>query len=209
MDNFLNEIGGKIAKQRKKSGISQTEFAEKLGKSLRTVQKYESGEIDMPLSMLEKISKVLSVPMNYLIGYDSSHVKLETLADVYAFIFELDRKKELAFDINVEKSDTDEWKCSLVFDGKSKTAELNSDLCLALETFCNNREALSTYWMDYQTYDDWEDKTIERSKEWFLQDKAREILDSATIVQKRNELDRQKLEKMLAEKQVKEGNNTQ
>ena len=63
--------------------------------------------------------------------------------------------------------------------------------------------------MDYQTHEEWEDKTIERSKEWFLQDKAREILDSATIAKKRNELDRQKLEKMLTEKQAKEGNNTQ
>lgn len=205
MDSFLNEIGVRIAEQRKKFGISQTEFAEKLGKSLRTIQKYESGEIDMPLSMLKEISKVLSVPMNYLIGYDSSHIKLETLADVYTFIFELDRKKELSFDISVDKSDSDEWKCSLVFDGKSKTADLNSDFCLAMETFCNNREALNTYWMDYQTYDDWEDKTIERHTELFLQNKEREALDSTTIIQRRNELERQKLEKMLAEKQVNEG----
>ena len=207
MDKFLSKIGERIAEQRKKSGISQTEFAEKLGKSLRTVQKYESGEIDMPLSMLKEISEELNVPVNYLIGYDSSHIRLETLSDVFAFIFELDRKKELDFDIKIEKSDLNEWNCSFVFDGKSTTATFNADLCLAMETFLNNREALKTYWMDYPTYDAWEDKTVDQHKSIFLTNKEREILDAMTIAKRRNELDRQKLEKMLAEAQANNGDN--
>ena len=50
MDNLQTLIGERIAKQRKQLRISQTELAEQLGKSLRTVQKYESGEIDMSVS---------------------------------------------------------------------------------------------------------------------------------------------------------------
>ena len=103
MDNLQTLIGDRIAKQRKQLRISQTELAEQLGKSLRTVQKYESGEIDMSVSVLEQIANILKMPINYLMGYDSSHIKLETLADVYAYLFELDRKKELKFDIDFIK----------------------------------------------------------------------------------------------------------
>ena len=95
MDNLQTLIGERIAKQRKQFRISQTELAEQLGKSLRTVQKYESGEIDMSVSVLEQIADILKMPINYLIGYDSSHIKLETLGDVYAYLFELDQKQDL------------------------------------------------------------------------------------------------------------------
>ena len=84
MDNLQTLIGERIAKQRKQLRISQTELAEQLGKSLRTVQKYESGEIDMSVSLFEQIANILKRPLNYLMGYDSSHIRLETLADVYA-----------------------------------------------------------------------------------------------------------------------------
>ena len=103
MSNIHALIGERISDQRKRLKISQTELADLLGKSLRTVQKYESGEIDMPISVLEQISQILKTPINYLIGYDSSHIKLETLADVYAYLFELDRKKDLRFEIDFTK----------------------------------------------------------------------------------------------------------
>lgn len=103
MDNLQTLIGERIAKQRKQLRISQTELAEQLGKSLRTVQKYESGEIDMSVSVLEQIADILKMPINYLIGYDSSHIKLETLGDVYAYLFELDRNKTFALRSNLLK----------------------------------------------------------------------------------------------------------
>ncbi len=204
----MNEIqilvGKRITECRKRAGITQTELAEKLGKSLRTVQKYESGEIDMPLSILNTISETIKVPLNYLMGYDSSHIKLETLSDVLAYMFELDRKKELKFDIEINKSDNKDWKCSLVFDGKDVNAEYNADLCLVMETFRDNREALETYWMGYETYDAWEDKSIEYHKNHFISDKKRENLDRETLIKRRNESERQRLESMIAEKQAAE-----
>ena len=39
------EIGNAIKKRRRQLKITQKEFAERLGKSERTIQKYESGEI--------------------------------------------------------------------------------------------------------------------------------------------------------------------
>ena len=43
------EIGNAIKKRRRQLKITQKEFAERLGKSERTIQKYESGEITMNL----------------------------------------------------------------------------------------------------------------------------------------------------------------
>ena len=40
------EIGKAIQKQRRAQKITQKEFAQRLGKSERTIQKYESGDAD-------------------------------------------------------------------------------------------------------------------------------------------------------------------
>ena len=57
-----NQIGLRIRTARKEKGINQTELANLLGKSLRTIQKYESGEIEVSIAMLNEIAKVLGVP---------------------------------------------------------------------------------------------------------------------------------------------------
>ena len=46
-----NQIGLRIRTARKEKGINQTELANLLGKSLRTIQKYESGEIEVSIAM--------------------------------------------------------------------------------------------------------------------------------------------------------------
>ena len=46
------EIGKAIQKQRKAQKITQKEFAQRLGKSERTIQKYESGEILLKIDVL-------------------------------------------------------------------------------------------------------------------------------------------------------------
>ena len=46
------EIGKAIQKQRRAQKITQKEFAQHLGKSERTIQKYESGEILMKIDVL-------------------------------------------------------------------------------------------------------------------------------------------------------------
>ena len=63
-----NNIGLNIKKYRKEKGLTQTELADKLGKTLRTVQKYKSGEDDyiwiMPyitcVLSIERIDKILA-----------------------------------------------------------------------------------------------------------------------------------------------------
>lgn len=49
MNSNPAEIGERIKSARKAAGLSQTELATRLDKTLRTIQKYESGEIEPPL----------------------------------------------------------------------------------------------------------------------------------------------------------------
>ena len=55
------EIGKAIQKQRRAQKITQKEFAQRLGKSERTIQKYESGEILLKIDVLKQIANELNV----------------------------------------------------------------------------------------------------------------------------------------------------
>ena len=192
MNEIQKIVGERIAEIRKYNRVSQTDFADKLGKSLRTVQKYESGEIDIPLSTLAEIAEVLNTTLNYLIGYDTSHIKAETLSDVLAFFFEIDRKNEISYNMEIKRVGKDgKWQCSFTFDGQDTEAMYNADFCIVMETFLNNREALKTYWMDYEAYQAWEDMKIESYSKCTLTDKVYE------------KLDRQKLQKLREEEAKK------
>lgn len=62
------EIGLRIKEARKAAKLTQTALAWMINKTLRTVQKYESGEIEPSLVVIEEIAKVLGVPTGDLIG---------------------------------------------------------------------------------------------------------------------------------------------
>lgn len=201
-------IGDRIATVRKYNRINQTDFADKLGKSLRTVQKYESGEIDIPISTLAEIAEVLNTTLNYLVGYDTSHIKAETLSDVLAFFFEIDRKNEISYDMEVKRVGRDgKWQCAFIFDGQDINAPYNADFCIVMETFLNNREALKTYWMDHEAYQAWEDMKIQTYNKCTLTDKVYEKLDRTTFIMRRNEMDRQLLQERLAKEAEKSKHN--
>ena len=51
-DMEISTIGERIKTLRKKRGYNQKELADLLGKSLRTIQKYESGEIEVSMKYL-------------------------------------------------------------------------------------------------------------------------------------------------------------
>ncbi|MCH5320183.1 MAG: helix-turn-helix domain-containing protein [Eubacterium sp.] len=200
MGNLQIEIGKKITEQRKKANMNQSDLAFELDKSLRTIQKYESGDIDISISTLQTIAEILNVPINYFLGYDSSHIKIESLADVYAFIFELDKKKEIDFKIEVEKAtDIHNWKCSIIINGNDQNHEINYPLVQTLKEFQKNRDSVNVYWMGYQQYDEWEEKMINRHSNCFLTDKEREYLDNQTRMRRFIELNKNRMEEMIAQ----------
>ena len=83
MDNFdYPAIGQRIKQLRKRKGLNQTELAQMLKKSLRTVQKYETGEIEVSIAVVNQIADLLDTTSTYILGYESSTTQIRTLADV-------------------------------------------------------------------------------------------------------------------------------
>ena len=74
-----NNIGQRIRAARKQKGINQTELANLLGKSLRTIQKYESGEIEVSIAMINELAKVLDTTSTFLIGYEHDEKNILSL----------------------------------------------------------------------------------------------------------------------------------
>lgn len=155
------EIGKRIRLARKMRHISQKKLAEMLDRSLRTIQKYECGDIDVSLSALVNICAALDVPLSYIIGLGTRKAVLTSLADVMDFLFLLDTAKELDFNIEVEKPPKNQsWKCSISFDGTGTSAELNPSFCLLLEQWEEQRSKLAGGQLSVDDYKAWKDQTI-------------------------------------------------
>lgn len=147
-------IGQRVKEARKKKGYTQTKLAEILGMSIRTIQKYEYGDIEISLSMINELASVLDTTSSYLLGYDTKVVKSEitTFADVADMLFELEKVAGLEFVVDVKRPPRDDnWECALRFNGKAKT-ELNADMCLFLEDW---KAA-----MEREDYEEWKDRTL-------------------------------------------------
>lgn len=93
------EIGKNIQKHRRAQKITQKEFAKRLGKSERTIQKYESGEIIMKLDVVKEVANELNIPFQELLypaGIDnaakepikqSTSYEFHTMSDVINALF--------------------------------------------------------------------------------------------------------------------------
>jgi transcriptional regulator with XRE-family HTH domain len=157
----IKSIGGRVRKARKQRGYNQTQLAEMIGKSLRTVQKYEKGEIEPSIAVINEIARKLGTTSTYLLGNKSTDVQLDCIADVIGFLFEMEKNTGLQFDIDVKRPPNfDGWQCSIIFNGKDKSAESNADICLFLEDWKDRIEDYGEDRITNQKYAEWQDKTL-------------------------------------------------
>ena len=154
-----------------------------MGKSLRTVQKYESGEIELSVAMTNEIARVLECESSYLMGYDTNKKPLSNLSDILQFFFKLDRVKDLNFEIEIKRPPNyDGWQCSVNFNGKDKEAPLNQDICLFLEQLEKQRESFRVYQTRFDEFLEWQDKTLAYHSSVPLEEKEiEEISDEERI----------------------------
>lgn len=141
MQNYDKTIGIRLRALRKAKKLNQTQLAELLGKSLRTVQKYENGEIEISIANINDIAEKLETTPTYLLGYQQQSTPLTGYLKVLELMFQLEEMEDLGFKIDVKRPPKHEkWECSLVFDGKDRDFDLNADLCLFLEDWLEHRE---------------------------------------------------------------------
>ena len=180
------EIGERIKAARKAAHLSQTELAQRLDKTMRTVQKYESGEIEPSIAMINAIAKILDISPADLIGYQKPEIQLDSLSDVIAVLYQLNKKAGIRFEIDVQRPPhSEEWSCSLKFKGNDRSAEMNDSLCLILEEFRDEREKLETYWTDQESFDRWIEKELAYYAGAKLQDREVEVLSDLERIQRR------------------------
>jgi transcriptional regulator with XRE-family HTH domain len=162
MDKWDNTaIGTRIKNLRKNKGYTQQELADIIGKSLRTLQKYETGEIEVSIAVVNQLAKELDTTPTFILGYDTEIKPFRTLADVMNYLFHIEQVEGLEFSIDVKRPPRDsEWTCALTFNGKNMNAELNQDMCLFLEDWESQRDSLRTYDMTQANYREWKEKTL-------------------------------------------------
>ena len=154
------DIGLRIRSLRKRKGYNQQELADILGKSLRTVQKYESGEIEVSIAVANQLAEVLDTTPTFLYGYETEIMPIRSLADVLNFLFHIEEVNGLDFGIDVKRPPrSKEWQCAITFNGKAD-ADFNTDLCLFLENWEEQRDNLRTYGITQEQYREWKTRTL-------------------------------------------------
>lgn len=178
--NLTNEqIGQRIKLVRTEKNVTQTQLAEMLGKSLRTIQSYESGESRIFLDNITKISHVLGVTPSYLLGIEEPKCQINTLADVLAFLYELNKKKELHFDIDIQHEHCDDgnYVGSIKFRATDPDGESNELLTFLLEQFSYERYWGEEVWHNPSRLTYWKDKKVAQYSDEKLTDKPLYTVD--------------------------------
>lgn len=79
----MNTTGKRIKERRLELGWSLRDLAYKMGYSNQSsVSRAESGEIDIPQSKVVKFAEVLGVSVAWLMGWEETEKKNDTLADI-------------------------------------------------------------------------------------------------------------------------------
>ena len=176
------EIGNAIKKRRRQLKITQKEFAERLGKSERTIQKYESGEITMKIDLIKRVADELEIPWQELleaktdeIGIVSSEnefpaCRFHTLSDVINALFTITEIKDIAFQLTCAKPpESPDWTSALMVDGKG-SGIYNADFCLFMENWMNKLAALQSGSINQEQFETWKRETLEYYSDSYFSD---------------------------------------
>lgn len=176
------EIGNAIKKRRRQLKITQKEFAERLRKSERTIQKYESGEITMKIDLIKLVADELKIPWQKLleaktdeIGIVSSEnefpaCRFHTLSDVINALFTITEIKDIAFQLTCAKPpESPDWTSALMVDGKG-SGTYNADFCLFMENWMNKLAALQSGSINQEQFETWKRETLEYYSDSYFSD---------------------------------------
>ena len=96
----------------------------------------------------------------FLLRYEADTAPIRSLADMMGFLFKLEQVTGVEFSIDVKRPPrSKEWKCGITFNGKADT-DFNTDMCLFLEDWENQREDVRSYQTSQWNYRKWQDQTL-------------------------------------------------
>lgn len=91
----MNTLGEKIKTLRKSNNLTQKELALKIGVTASTVTKYENGQLEPNIDILNKISNIFNISVSNLIDDNYSRKEFSTESEFLNF-YELLNSKEIA-----------------------------------------------------------------------------------------------------------------
>jgi DNA-binding XRE family transcriptional regulator len=65
---LLASFGANVRRLRSAAGVTQSKLAEKVDLELRTIQKFEAGQINVPLTTLYRVRRALNCSWESLLG---------------------------------------------------------------------------------------------------------------------------------------------
>lgn len=103
-------IGFKIKELRTQKKITQKQLGKLIGKTESSIQKYECGSVEVPLSVLEKIANVLDVSIltlmdiSQILSLAQTNINLGNpdMADSFLSIAEIMYKKKYPLDVRLQ-----------------------------------------------------------------------------------------------------------
>lgn len=178
------EIGKAIQKQRRAQKITQKEFAQHLGKSERTIQKYESGEILMKIDVLKQIANELNVPWQELLFAKDTNTQKDnttaeypsyefhTMSDVINALFAITELTDFSFELtNTKPPESPEWTAGIKVNGKGN-GKYDADFCLFMENWITKKNMLQTGKLSKEKFDSWKSDMLAYYKNSRLDNEA-------------------------------------
>lgn len=178
------EIGKNIQKHRRAQKITQKEFAKRLGKSERTIQKYESGEIIMKLDVVKEVANELNIPFQELLypaGIDnaakkpikqSTSYEFHTMSDVINVLFAITELTDFSFELtNTKPPESPEWTAGIKVNGKGN-GKYDADFCLFMENWITKKNMLQTGKISKEKFDSWKSDMLAYYKDSRLDNEA-------------------------------------
>lgn len=178
------EIGKAIQKQRRAQKITQKEFAQRLGKSERTIQKYESGEILLKIDVLKQIANELNVPWQKLLFAKDTNTpkdnttaeypsyEFHTMSDVINALFAITELTDFSFELtNTKPPESSEWTTGIKVNGKGN-GKYDADFCLFMENWITKKNMLQTGKISKEKFDSWKSDMLTYYKDSRLDNEA-------------------------------------
>ena len=135
VDNNV-EIGKKIKKWRKLKDITQSELGAKINKTLSSVQKYEKGDVTIPIDVLNNIAIALNIGIDKLISQKGAYSNKIDDFNEYQYDAFIKLFLSLGYTIeeipiylgkNSEGYPDDNWETALILKRDKKILQLNLD----------------------------------------------------------------------------------
>lgn len=99
-------LGKRIKQARKRAGFTQEKMAEAIGVSRTAVTKWEAGESEPTLEKLVKISALLKVSADYLLGIEDRAERNTVLENMASILMEL--ASDIRTELGKEQENTHE-----------------------------------------------------------------------------------------------------